>query len=666
MLLGIDTGGTYTDAVVYDETTRAVVAKAKAPTTHHDLSIGIRQAIDLALRNALVDPAAIELVSMSTTLATNALVEGKGRPIAAIIIGFGTDVLTLAGLAEALGGDPVIVVAGGHDPHGGEVAAVDLEALETRILAIAGRVDAFAVTAQFSVRNPAHEEAAAEVVRRVAGKPVTMSHHLSAQLNGPKRAVTAILNARLISIVDELVHTTERTLAEHGIHAPLMVVRGDGSLVSAEFVRDRPIETILSGPAASLVGAAHLTGVSDAIIADIGGTTTDIAVLRDGAPTVSPDGASVGGHQTMVSAVVMHTHGLGGDSRVQHDERAAGAVLLIGPRRVVPLCQLAVSEPALVHEMLDRHLAYLSPIEHDGMLLIAEQYHEKVAVLAGAEHDLLIKMGGRAAPASAVLHGMQQRSVADRLVRRGVLHYAAFTPTDAAHVLGLQDTYDVGAAGKAAELFSRSRDRMGKPIAADGRCVAQMTIDTLVRRSAEAVLAAAFIHDGLPGATVSTVLVQRALDRSLSAVQASIGLTAPLVALGASAPAYYPSVAALLGAESNIPDDADVANAVGAVVGRVRISRQCTISSPHLGQFVAHADETPALFADLDAARRFADEHVAAALRVDMTTAGAPAFELRSEWHEKVVDIGGMAMFVEGTLTLTASGRPQLAGSTAS
>ena len=208
MLLGIDTGGTYTDAVIYDEATATVVAKAKSPTTHHDLSIGICGAIDAVLAAADVAADRIELVSLSTTLATNALVEGKGRKVCAVIIGFDGDVLERAGLGEALGDDPVVILAGGHDPHGGEVSELDTERLAVEVAAVAAGVEAFAVTAQFSVRNAAHELAAAEVIRTVTGKPVTVSHHLSARLNGPKRAVTAVLNARLISIIDGLVRTT--------------------------------------------------------------------------------------------------------------------------------------------------------------------------------------------------------------------------------------------------------------------------------------------------------------------------------------------------------------------------------------------------------------------------------------------------------------------------
>ena len=576
--------------------------------------------------------------------------------------GFDSDVVERAGLSEALGNDPAIFLHGGHDPHGSAAAPLDLARLADEVRAIDSRVEAYAVTAQFSVRNPEHEQAAAEVVRELTGKPVTLSHHLSARLNGPKRAVTAILNSRLISIIDGLVRTTEAALADRGVNAPVMVVRGDGSLVSAAFVRERPIETILSGPAASLVGAAHLTGLDDAIISDIGGTTTDIAVLRHGIPTVSPEGATVGGHRTMVQAVAMHTHGLGGDSRVRHDVNAAGPVLLIGPRKVVPICQLAVDEPALVHGMLDQHLTNQLPGELDGIVLIAERYHERLAALEGVERSVLEAMGGRVAVATKALATLQMRRVMERLVQRGVLQIAAFTPTDASHVLGIQSTYDAEAARKAAELFARNRDRMGKALAPDAHTIAELTIRTLVRRSAEAVLAAAFVDDGMPADTVRQPVVQAVLERRLEVVRLDLGLSAPLVGLGASAPTYYPMVAELLGAESRVPEHAGVANAVGAVVGRVRLSRECVISAPQHGQFVVHAGGAPRVFTDLDVAKQFATEHLCAALAVDMVTAGAPEFETRHEWTAQTVPVDGMDMFVEGRLVITASGRPELAG----
>ncbi|HAP76615.1 MAG TPA: hydantoinase [Acidimicrobiaceae bacterium] len=663
MLLGIDTGGTYTDAVLFDEHDGVVVASAKAPTTHHDLAIGVCGAIDAVLATGCVDAGQVELVSMSTTLATNALVEGKGRPVIAVVIGFEADVVERAGLGDALGADPLITLAGGHDPHGSPLAPLDVDRLSSELrAAVAARpdVEAVAVTAQFSVRNPEHEVAAGDIVRRETGLPVTLSHHLSARLNGPKRAVTAVLNARLVSIVDGLVRTTESALSERGIHAPLMVVRGDGSLVSAAFVRERPIETILSGPAASLVGAAHLTGLADAIISDIGGTTTDIAVLHDGVPEVSADGASVGGHRTMVSAVAMRTHGLGGDSRVRHDERAAGARLLLGPTKVIPLCQLAVEESELVHSMLAVQGTALSPGELDGMVLVAEERDRYLTELDGVEREVLERMGGRVAVASTVLATLKLQKVAERLVQRGVVQYAAFTPTDAAHVLGMQATYDAAAARLAASLFARKRDRLGKHLAADAHTIAQLTIDTLVRRSAELVLAAALEHDGLGADAVRSPAVQAALDRSGRAARLAVALGSPLVGLGASAPAYYPLVGEVLDTPVVVPAEAGVANAVGAVVGRVRLTAECVVTAPQPGQFLAHAGEHPVMFTDLDAALMHSRRCLSDALAADMAAAGAPQFEVTERWHAEVVDLAGTDLFVEGRLTLTASGRPQL------
>ena len=662
LLLGIDTGGTFTDAVIYDERHGSVVATAKAPTTHHALQIGIRGAIATALQRASIDPGQIELVALSTTLATNALVEGSGRPVCAVIIGFDDDVVERGGLAEALAGDPAVFVRGGHDPHGAELEPLQLDRLRQRVIEVISdhrSIEGFAVMSQFSVRNPAHEQAAAQLITSLTGLPVTCSHVLSAKLNAPRRAVTAILNARLVPIIAGLVSTTELTLTGLGIDAPLMVVRGDGSLVSSAFVRDRPIETILSGPAASLVGAAHLTGIRDAMIADIGGTTTDIAVLRSGEPIVSAAGATVGGHQTMVSAVAMYTHGLGGDSRIRHDDRAVGAQLVIGPRRVIPVGLIALDDPALVHGALDRQLLADPPSDLDGLFIVADDRSAWVDRLDASERRVLESFEGRLGVASNALDTLVKRRVADRLVQRGALQYAAFTPSDANHVLGVQATFDADASRKAAQLFARRRDRLGRAIAPDAATIAAIAVDHLVRRSAEAVLAAAFDRDGLPAEAVSTALVQRSLDRSLSSVAMSVGVATPVIALGASAGAYYPRVAELLGTTAVVPMHADVANAIGAVVGRVRIALTCLVTSPEPGTYVVHA-AVPSTHASLDQARRSARAHLSPLLDRDMAAAGAPTFETADDWTDVTVDVGGSPMFVEGTLMLTGSGRPEL------
>ncbi|MEO0911376.1 MAG: hydantoinase/oxoprolinase N-terminal domain-containing protein, partial [Pseudomonadota bacterium] len=268
LLLGLDTGGTYTDAVLFDESADAPVRHtAKALTTHGNLAEGIAAAIDAVLAEGKA-PAEIALVSLSTTLATNALVEGQGGRTALLFIGFEAADATRGGLAEALDGDPCIHVAGGHTPSGAPQAPLDAEAIRHAARAWAPRVQSFAIVSAFASRNTAHEKEARAIIREATGLPTTCGHELSAKLGGPKRAVTTVLNARLIGLIADLIDATEATLAARGIKAPLMLVRGDGALVSAAFARSRPIETILSGPAASLVGAAALTGAEDAVVAD--------------------------------------------------------------------------------------------------------------------------------------------------------------------------------------------------------------------------------------------------------------------------------------------------------------------------------------------------------------------------------------------------------------
>src|SRR5690606_9829187 len=467
LFLGIDTGGTYTDAVLWDEAAGpkgAVLAKAKSLTTRHDLAEGIAGAVDRVLRHADVAGSDIRLVSMSTTLATNALVEGQGGRVALVMIGFGEDDLDRAGLRSALGSDPVIFIPGGHDVHG-NAQPLDVAPLEAALPELARSVTGFAVCAYFAVRNPEHEVAVSDLIRERTELPVTASHELSAKLGGPRRALTTLLNARLISMIDRLIAATEGFLAARGITAPLMVVRGDGALVSAAFARRRPIETILSGPAASLVGARHLTGLDDALVSDIGGTTTDVAILHHGRPRLDPEGASVGGFRTMVEAVAMHTFGLGGDSEVLLEEGGLRPRILLGPRRLVPLALAATRHPKIV-ELLERQLRGTIPGRLDGRFAFRTGIPEQHAAgLTSAEERLYKAVTDMAQPLEGLVSSTSQVATLNRLVARGLVHIAGFTPSDAAHVLGKQDNWSAEAARLGAALFARRKDGRGEFIA---------------------------------------------------------------------------------------------------------------------------------------------------------------------------------------------------------
>ena len=183
----------------------------------------------------------MNLVSLSTTLATNAIVEGQGSPICLLLIGYDPDLIQQYGFEDELVTSDVVYITGGHDIHGDEAAPLDEAALRQAVQARQDRVEAFAVSAYFGVRNPAHEVRARELIGQLTGLPVTCGHNLTTRLNSVRRATTVALNARLVPLLRELIETLRRTLDERAITAPLMVVKGDGSLVRAECVPQRPI-----------------------------------------------------------------------------------------------------------------------------------------------------------------------------------------------------------------------------------------------------------------------------------------------------------------------------------------------------------------------------------------------------------------------------------------
>ena len=657
LMLGIDTGGTFTDAVLIDDANPGrVLASAKAPTTHHDLALGLAAAIE-EVTNGYGRQAASEiaLVSVSTTLATNSIVEGHGDPAALVTFGFSERELERSGIAEAVAPELLIRLDGGHDAHGNERTELDLGEVVTRTQALAGQVSAVAVAGQFSVRNPSHERIAAQRIRAATGLPVTASHELSAKLDGPRRALTAALNARLLGTIDRLNHAVHAVLTAQGIDAPLMVVRGDGSLVTAEFAGRRPIETVLSGPAASVIGALHLAGLEDGLVVDIGGTTTDAAVIKGGRPAIAAGGAVVGTHRTMVEAVDMRTIGLGGDSEVRIDSRDKQGPIIVGPERAIPVCRLALAFPN-VHDELDRQLAAPMGLTSHGRFLVSTAPPEAV-VHDARERTILARLQSGPLPiAEAATSGLEQRA-AERLRARGLCRVATMTPTDASAVVGDLSDVDVAAAQKVATILARQTAPGGRQVAADCSELSHRVIEALIDGSAAFVLRTALDADGIETRNADSLLAA-SLRHHRAAAEVKIGLGGPLTSIGAPAAAYYPLVAARVHAEATVPQHAEVANAVGAVVGQVRVRQSATITQPTRGQFRVHLDDQPT-FGSVENARAKAAELVRASALAAADEAGAASCQLSESWVARTADVNGKEVFVEGTLTIEAAGRPR-------
>ena len=662
ILLGIDTGGTYTDAVLFDEDA-GVIATAKALTTKADLALGIGGAVDAVLSQSTANAGDIALVSLSTTLATNALVEGQGGRVCLVLIGFDQATLTRAGLSDALAGDPHILLHGGHDAGGKQIGDFDTDELLRQLDDLDGQISGYAVAAQFAVRNPAHEIAARDTILERTGRPVTCSHELSSKLDGPRRALTCVLNAKLINMVYHLIDAAESLFATRGIDAPLMVVRGDGALISADVARVKPIETILSGPAASIVGAAYLTGTRDAVVSDIGGTTTDFAFLQEGLPRLNAEGATVGGWRTMVEAVDMRTVGLGGDSEIHALPDGLRMRLELGPRRLVPVSLLATQHRELVHSTLDRQLKQPRHGDHDGrFVFMVGRQNAHLMALSTQESGFLDRIEHGPIPLDQVITTRPQLSTLNRLVARGLITVSGFTPTDAVHVLGRHDAWDVDAATKAAMLFARQKNARGDVMSPDAQKMSQWVFETLVRRSAETLMEAALKEDGrLPGDLAGKLLSATHMQQDNRLIDLQIGLARPVIGLGASAPTYYRDVAGLLGTQAIIPEHTGVANAIGAVVGRVRVTAQASISQPEQGVFKVFGITAPQVFKSLDDAVIFVEQALEIEARQMADKAGAGDIEVRLDREDKNATIEGQIVLIEAIVTATASGRPRIA-----
>jgi len=665
--LGLDTGGTFTDAVLLERGKR-VIASAKALTTPWNLAIGIGKAIRAVLRllPAGTSREDVSLVSMSTTLATNAVVENRFSPVCTLVIGFDEAMVERSGLLRHGSSGIVVRVQGGHIATGEEAAPLDEAAVTRAVVEHEPRVEAFAVAANFSVRNPAHELLARKIIRALSPKPVTCAHELSSKLDAPRRALNAALNARLTPQISHLIEALARVLADESIRAPLMIVKGDGSLMRAEIALEYPVETILSGPAASVVGAGFLTGLTDFVVSDMGGTTTDIAIVSGGQPLISDEGALVGVWRTMVEAVDVRTSGLGGDSETRFDRQLR---LRVGPRKAMPLSLLAQTFPATLPQL--RIIAELERLpDHAAQFAFRNPDRAPPKHLSTLERRVWDALDVEPRQVSAIVRNGSGFDALHRLADAGLATLAAFTPSDAMHVLGKQQDWCCAAAECGARILAtEERNALAARAAASAQQICQRIYEHVVRESGRAVLAAVLGRDpGIEaqargwGALGDRLIEELIAGRRFSQLlNATLDLARPLVAIGAPAGAYYPEVARRLGARLSIPPHAEVCNAVGAVAGVVSQTVEVLVNQPTFNVFRVHdpagnqdyEDSAPAV----EHARRVSRDLALAAAR----RAGAADPHVQTSVSEKLASSGAGADYLaEAVVRSVATGRPVL------
>lgn len=649
--LGLDAGGTYTDAVIYDLADKQTLGKSKALTPKWDFTQGIHRALRKLDGEKLSQ---VELVALSTTLATNAIVENEGQKIGLLLMPphdlDPTDVIAY---------QPQAVLQGRLDISGREIAAIDPEEVKrvaSRMVADFG-VTAFAVSGYAGAVNPDHELQVKEILEYQTELFVTCGHELSDNLNFQTRAVTAVLNARIVPRLTGLLTDLETVLAAVGIEAPLVVVKGDGTLMSAAMARQRPIETILSGPAASVAGARHLTGIKDALVVDMGGTTTDTAALADNQVSLNAKGANVGGHRTHVQALEIRTAGLGGDSLIGFEK----GLFRIGPRRVAPIAWLGARHsrtPAALAFLKDKppkpgsnasrlqFLALTGAVQNTSTTPAEKKLLDRLQERPYSIAELLQEMGGYSADALPL----------QRLEETFSIQRCGLTLTDLLHITGDFTKWDTQTASDYCRLFAAL---VGQEMQAMIRKLLKMGVQRLAlelfKRQLDEEVDPAALDDSPGCQTLMNTLLGQGTPRS----GVSIALKRPVIGIGAPIRYFLPAAVKPLGTQAIIPADADVANAIGAITSQVVIRKQVTIIPDELGGFRVEGIAGSHQFEQFEAADRFARDELFRIVRQSAAAAGTSCREVAFKTEDRIpATAAGDPVFLGRTIAASLIGRP--------
>ena len=336
MLLGLDVGGTFTDAVIIDG--HRVIAYAKKRTTKDNLMYGIGEALDAVLEDC--DTSNIEQVTLSTTVVTNTIVEGKEQPVDLYVVtGPGRNVDDIFPVSP--------IYLQGYTDHRGIVVehtpADAVRGIANMVQARSG-TDLAAVSAKFGVRNPQEELSITEELKNTY-HTISNGSLLSGSLNFPRRTISAYFNSAVTPVFTVFKKNVEDALSARNILAPLHILKADGGSLPIEHMVSRPVETAFTGPAATVLGLSALgvIGNQHTVALDIGGTTTDISLWKHGRPLMTKNGVSIREYPSAVRSFAVTSVGIGGESVVRFKK----GNLTVGPERVGPSVALGGIEPTL-------------------------------------------------------------------------------------------------------------------------------------------------------------------------------------------------------------------------------------------------------------------------------------------------------------------------------
>lgn len=625
--LGIDTGGTFTDGVLFDPADRRVIQSVKTLTTHHDLKKCVLEVLE---RLVPIEPDKITLVGLSTTLATNAVAEGKRKPVALFLLGYDPDLVRQFKFERQFGTPNYFFIDGLHDQHGREVKALDEQALASALIGLNRQVEAIAVSSYHGPMNAGHEERAGDVLREAYGKPVVQAHHLSSELDSIRRAATASLNASLLANLDEFTQAVQEMLARHGVVCPVMIVRGDGSVMQLDYARRRPVEMIHSGPATSAIGGQYLAAIERGLVVDVGGTTTDLALVERGTVQAARRSATVGSYRTCVHTIHARSFGMGGDSRILFDHWGN---LKIGPERVIPFARYCALYP-MHRQMIQNWLESNRTIHYSEKL---EFWTLRKQTISTAEDPLIRRVAQilQAGPAPYFLLREQTGPIApvmvQEMVNLEIIDRIGLTPTDLLHASGDFTEWDAAIAETACEIAAFT---LGMTLRDFRQKLSRQITRQIAAEIVQFLSGLPFSDDKVGGsAGMDHWLFNQNFEPEDPFLGSKIHLKAPIVGIGAPAKYFLPPVAELFGTEVLFPDYYAVANAVGTVVGKVVVRKDAEIfpslDGALIGGYYARVENRQKLFAHFEEAREYAREMLRVHVREELAAAGAQEDDLQ-------------------------------------
>lgn len=549
MILGVDTGGTYTDAVLVKG--KRIVRKAKSFTTQDCLTEGISRCFDMLGNLKEYD---ISEVHMSTTLAANHILERNFERIGLLQID-----------KEIEGKVPAKYTLMLKDPFGenDDVRGFDKIAEMPDIRKVfLGNVDYLVISSPGNDR----EHRLAKLIKRDIGLAVFCARDYSRIDDYTERTISAMLTIYLVPVIEQWINSTQQMMREKGINADLKIINAMGKLITCQEARQNPLSTLFSGFAASIMGGIAMTKTRDFIIADMGGTSTDITRIINRKFREVKEVTEVGGFKIREGTMDVQTFGTGGDSYIRINQRG---IITIGPQKAFPICLMGSKYPNIAEELgrCRRPKNYEMLTVQDVDCFIGSKRYRR-GELTGFENEIVEYLMDTPHNVFTIAEYFKKDPDAlhlDKLLRKGAINLISVTPTDVLHVEGTYKQWDEGASNVAVRY-------MAKQLGVTKKVCLTMLKEAIGKQLVKACMQSIanfekeqFDFNDSKGAKF---MLERFFDDSESMLEMSFTINKPIIALGAPAGAWFGQVARKLGTKIVLPDDCDVAGAFGAAIAK--------------------------------------------------------------------------------------------------